>query len=414
MAPFVIGSRTMPLYVGKAGDQLGRTHPFAVEASDRQVLDRELMAIGQFPLQVDEIKRGILSWAFWSNVFEGVVSTTTVIGFTRALAVMLKGGIPLVEAILMATSREEDPDARQIFTALARNVERGQTFHESLAYYPAVFPADYVHSVMAGEKAGMLTRVLAELAEDMEKMKELRTRILLSLVYPAFLALVATVMVGLMMFFVAPRLTSLNEGSTVEAPLVTLLVMGARDWFLENLLLVAIFVGFGLYQLSRLVATEAGRKAIDARIQRIPLVGRALDTYRTVMLFRNLALMREAGLPLIEAMVMLEGSSASDSFRETVSRARRYLEYGNPVTYAFESTNLLDPSSLRILQAGEESGELDNALREVSETLEKNLVALVERLTGALPAVLLLFSAVVITVVLISVMVPMTQMIGNY
>src|SRR5687768_8482217 len=99
----------MPLYVGKAGDQLGRTHPFAVEAPSRKILDRELMAIGQFPLQVEEIKQGFFTWAFWSNVFEGVVSTTTVIGFTQALAVMLKAGIPLVEAILMSTSREEDP-----------------------------------------------------------------------------------------------------------------------------------------------------------------------------------------------------------------------------------------------------------------------------------------------------------------
>ena len=401
----------MPLYFGTAGDAAGSRHAFTLDAPTRADLDQHLERRGLFPLQVESIQRGFASEAFWRNLIEGDVSRKTLIGFTRSLAVMLAANIPLLEALAGVTSRELDPDAREVFAALGRLLESGSAFHEALAQYPGVFPAHYVHSVQAGERSASLPAVLERLAEDLDFQREMTGQFLAALVYPAMLALATAGLFFTSVFFVLPRMATFYEGMGIPFPAFTRYLLDGVDFFERNWPLVTMVALMGGFRVVTGVRTPAGRARVDRFVAKLPLIGRQVRAFRVGMVVRNLALMKESGMPLPESLEVLAGGQASPEIARSLELVRRYLEYGNPPSLAFEGAKLLGPDDLRMLRAGEESDRLPYALRRVAQERDREMKEIATTVQNLLPVLLLLCAGAIVLALMVAVLLPTTEML---
>lgn len=403
----------MPLFFGTAGDAAGLRHAFTLDAPSRAALDGELARRGLFPLNVESIQRGFGSEAFFRNLIEGEVSRKTLVGFTRSLSVMLASSIPLLEALAGVTQRELDPDAREVFAALGRLVESGSTFHEALAQYPGVFPAYYVHSVQAGERSASLPQVLEKLGADLEFQGEMTTEFLMALIYPAMLGVATFGLLGASVFFILPRMAAFYESMSIPFPAFTTALLDGTSFVIANAALFGVVALLVAYRVVSWMRTPAGGAALDRLVLGTPLIGRQVRAFRIGLVVRNLALMKESGMPLPEALEVLASGQASPEIGRALELVRRYLEYGNPPSMAFEGAGLLGPDDLRMLRAGEESDRLPFALRKVADERDREMKGIANALKAVLPILLLFLAGGIVMMLMIMVLLPATEMLKN-
>ena len=401
----------MPLFFGTAGDSEGVRHAFTLDAPTRAALDAQLERRGLFPLTVESIRRGVTSEAFWRNLVEGEVSRKTLIGFTRSLSVMLGSSIPLLETLAGVTARELDPDAREVFAALGRLVESGSTFHEALAQYPGVFPATYVHSVQAGERSASLPQVLERLAEDLEFQGQMQSEFVMAMFYPAALAVATVGLFVTAVGFILPRLVTFYQGMGIPFPAFTTALLDATDFMVGNGALLAVLLLLGVFRVATWYRTDKGRASFDRFLLGLPLIGRQLRAFRIGLAVRNLALMKESGMPLPESLEVLASGQSSGELGRSLELVRRYLEYGNPPSLAFEGAKLLGPDDLRMLRAGEESDRLPFALRRIADERDREMKSIANTLKNVLPIALLLVAGVIVLALMLMVLLPTTEML---
>ncbi|MBI4860136.1 MAG: type II secretion system F family protein [Candidatus Riflebacteria bacterium] len=403
----------MPLFFGKAGDLGGITRPFTMDARSREELDRQLGRLGLFPIEVQEISRGVFSVAFWSNLFEGRVPTRSLIGFTRSLAVLLDSGIPILEALGTVTLRENDPDAREVYAAVGRQLEGGQDLHEALSRHTDVFPAHYVHSVQVGERSASLPAVLERLATDLETQEDLTGRFLQAMIYPAMLALATIALFVLSVVFVLPRFLELYSQMGVSPPQFTSTLMAAVDFVWQNSLLLILLVSLMVYRVYLLASTVDGRALLESFVLGVPMLGQQIRAYRLGSVARNLALMKESGMPLPEALEVLSRGEPSPAMARALELARRYLEFGNSPSTAFEGARLMDADAIRMVRAGEETDKLGMAFRRIATENERLMAHLADRIAALVPPILLVVAGVVVVAMVSATLIPMMEMIKN-
>jgi len=146
--------------------------------------------------------------------------------FAKHLAIMLKSGLPITDALQVAASSSKGRFKKILFNVLS-SVSAGHTLSASLAMYPKVFSESFISATQAGESAGTLEENLAHQAIQLEKEKELVNKIRGAMFYP-LVVLAAAFVLGLgMAFLVLPKITPLFEGLKMNLPATT----RALIWF---------------------------------------------------------------------------------------------------------------------------------------------------------------------------------------
>ncbi|MGA2967914.1 MAG: type II secretion system F family protein, partial [Candidatus Levyibacteriota bacterium] len=215
---------------------------------------------------------------FWNDLpFFNNVSGTDLIVFTRQLSSMLTSGLTLMRALEILKEQIKNQTLIEIITSVIADVQEGKTFAQAIERYPKVFSHIYVSIIKAGERSGLLDRVLLRLADNLEKQSKLKGTIKSALMYPV---IIVTLMVGvviIMMVFVMPQLTILYKNLNVALPLPTQIVVGLSDLVVATwpIILGGIFV-LGLFY-RRWSKTPDGRLIIDSIMLKLPLFGKLIE-----------------------------------------------------------------------------------------------------------------------------------------
>src|SRR3990167_9439663 len=185
---------------------------------------------------------------------------------TRQLATLVKAGMPLLRALRTVSDQLDPGVLREIFAAVATDVEAGVKFSEALSHHPRMFPPFYVNMVRAGEVGGLLDEILKRLAELLEKQARLRERVKSALMYPAFVMVAAVGILTVLMAFVVPTFLGMFTELGSSLPLPTRILVAACDairgwWWV---ILLGLAGGIGLLRL--LLQTRPGRRFADQAI----------------------------------------------------------------------------------------------------------------------------------------------------
>jgi general secretion pathway protein F len=399
----------------KALDGQGRFVVGELEALDLRDASMRLEQLGYVALEThagnssDQSSQG--KSANFSFSFSRTVSQRELTVFIRELALVLRAGLPLDEALHLLAG-EERPKLSIVARRLRSAITGGAGFAEAMLKQPKVFKQDLIATVRVAEAAGNLEGVLEALADDRAKNERLVDKVSGALRYPAFLLLAS---VGVMIFFllvVVPQFATVIRDFGTQPDGLVAFVLGASDFMLAEGQNLAIGLAVLLLFMFVLLRQPSVRKSLWSGIEQMPGLKTIFELRRTVLFCGGLGSLLKNGVTLTEALKVLidlpgAGTHGLDQAVEGVRRGGRLVE-------ALRKVGYLPPIALAMLRVGEESGELAMVSSRTAEFYEAKLTASLERFAGIIgPAAIVLIAGVVGTLIvsILSALLSVNQMV---
>jgi len=321
--------------------------------------------------------------------------------FTRELANLLAGGVPLSRGLALLAREASGPAARELCAAIHDDVVGGTALADALAKSPRTFSNVYVAMVRAGEAGGFLDVVLAQIAEFRTREQDLKGKILAAMLYPIVLACVAIAALIFLLTFFIPKFSALFASLKGHLPALTEFVIGASGLVKDYGPYVAVVLVLGILAFRRGMASDGFRRRIEVIILAIPMLGRIIAQLAMVRFARMLGTLLGAGVPLIASLRVAREAIGNQTLSDTVLHAIEEVQRGAPLSKSLATGNkLFPPSVVEMIAVSEETGRLDKELLRLATSYEAGLDRELRLLVAvAEPLMLLLMAAIIGTVV---------------
>ena len=320
---------------------------------------------------------------------------------TRQMATLIAAGLPVEEALLAVSKQSENPRIQSMLLAVRGKVMEGYSLANSLAEYPRAFPNLYRATVSAGESAGHLDLVLNRLADFTESQQESRSRIQQAMVYPAILFFLTIAILAGLLGYVVPDIVKVFADTGQALPTLTIFIISLSDFVAAYGIFVVIGIIALIFAAKRALQVPSIRMSWDRRLLHLPLVSKMSRGLNTAQFASTLSILSASGVPLVDAM-RIAGQVLSNTFlRQKVSEATVKVSEGSSLNSALEQSGYFPPMMLHMIASGEASGQLDDMLSRVANSMQQD----VELLLGVLlslfgPFMLLLMGGAVFTIVM--------------
>jgi len=340
------------------------------------------------------------------------VKPREVINFSRHLATLVESGIALLPAIELLQGQSKGPFAR-VLGDIARDLKNGSPFSTAIAQHRTIFPPIYSRLMEVGERTGSLETVLRQVALHMEKEQAIVKRVRGAMAYPAFMVVLAVVVVGILVTTALPPLVSLFDEFDTGLPLPTRILIGVSTFataYKTHMLVVAVMV---VAVAAWYVRQPSGRRQLDYLFVRLPLIG-AINIQSNVSRFsRTMAMLLRAGLPLSDIMELVLQTTQNQIIRDELSDVREELMRGEGLAKPFARSRLFPSMLSQVVSVGEETGALDTNLDTLAEFYAAEVDERVGALTSMVQPVMTLGIGLVVAFIAISIIMPMYSIMGH-
>ena len=384
----------------------GKRATGVITADSARAARKELRLKQLAPLEVKESRRKQAN----SGIRGGSLSGKDLVLVTRQLAMLLKSGATVEEAVGAIASEAEKPAARRVLMNVRGNVQEGFSFSESLAKSSKAFPPYYRAVVGAGQASGRLGDVMDRLATHLEKSRKLRSKLLSALIYPAVLALVALVVVILLLIFVVPAVVEQFETVGQDLPALTNAVIGVSNFMRGWGLVIIPAIGLGLWALKGVFQTPAIKMGWDRFVLRLPMLGKVIKSANAAQFARTFATLSGSGATVPDALIAARGSVGNEVFRQATTKVRRQVEEGQPLNRAMRSTEVFPPMLIHMVASGERGGDLPDMMGRAADYMEDELDSSATVALGLLEPLLIVLLAGVVALIVLAIMLPILQL----
>lgn len=329
--------------------------------------------------------------------------------FTRQLATLAEVA-PLEEALRTLTRQSEAEKARDVIGDVHAGLLEGRRLADAMARQPASFPPLYRAMVAAGETTGSLTTILARLADLLERQAEVRGKLIAALAYPIVLAVVAIGVVAALMIFVVPRVVEQFTDTGQQLPFLTRAVIAisgfaANWWWLIALLLVA--ASFGWAAAMRRPAFKA---RVDARLLRLPLLGRLLRDLYAARFARTLATMVSSRLPLVEGLRLTLPTIRNAALACATATIVDQVRAGGSLSAALRDAGVFPPLLVYMTASGESAGRLEVMLERAADYLEREFDRFTAASMALLEPVIIVLMGSCVALIILAILLPILQL----
>ncbi len=409
----------MPIYEYTALNVKGKTVTDIIDADSVAGARQKLRTSRIYPVSIREVydrapKKESRVSSFLRS-FTARVSAAELAIMTRQLATLLGAGFPLVSALYTLIPQTRSRVFKRILSQIKDAIEEGSSFAGALAQYPETFSDIYVNMVRSGETSGTLELVLNRLADISERQQNLNNRIRSAMAYPILMFFVGTLILLFLLTYIVPSITSIFDNMNQTLPLPTILLIAVSDflkmyWWLFFLAVIVIAVG-----LRQFVKTERGRYAYDRFVLKLPLVGTLKQKLAVARFARTLGSLLENGVSLLAALDIVKNIVGNRLIGDAIGDAAQSVEKGGSLGKSLENSSIFPHISVQMVQVGENSGELETMLGKMADIYENEVEATVSAMTAMLEPLIILFMAVIVGFIVLSICLPifeMNQLVG--
>ena len=424
----------MPEYRYTGMDARGRESSGKITAESRARAITQIKERGLFPTSVDELsgngrapaprgraapaKRGGLNTelrlpGFLGELFKARVKPRNLAIFTRQLAITLDAGLPLLRSLQTLLRQEKHPSLRESLHGLSESVESGSTFSEALAQYPKIFDKLFVNMVKAGEAGGILDGILARLADFMEKGERIRNKVRGAMVYPVVVLVLALTILSGLMIFIIPRFEKIFTDLLGDKPLpgLTRVVISVSEFMRDGWLIIVIAVvviGVGVKLIKR---TQKGAAFFDGVILRAPLFGVLMRKAAIARFARTLGTLLSSGVPILQALTIVRETAGNEVIARCISSVHDSVKEGDTMADPMAATGGFPDIVVSMVDVGEETGALPEMLIKVADAFDDEVDTTVEGLTSIIEPIMIIFLALMVGVIVISMFMPLIGII---
>lgn len=345
------------------------------------------------------------------NFFEKV-KPNDIYNFTRQLSVMLKAGVPLIDALDSVHSDQSNPLLSKTIQSVIADVSGGLSLSNSLGKHPKVFNGMFVNIVMAGESAGVLDKVLFQLADFIANDLKLKMGISQAIRYPAIVVGI-TVAVGIFaVTYILPRFSTLFSNTRIELPLPTRILL-SLDQFTQNywnIIIVSIIVFAAIFV--KTINTKKGKYEWHKLILKMPIFGPIAKKMAISRFCHVLDTLDRTGVPILEAL-RISGKTAGNAFIEDrLKNVHKDVNMGKKVAFSINrhTYDIFPPHVLKMIQVGEDAGAMDDMLKEIGDMTDAEVKDHVLKLTATLEPLITVIMGVMILVLALAIFLPIWDM----
>jgi general secretion pathway protein F len=308
------------------------------------------------------------------------------------LADLIESGVPMMRALDSLIRSTVNPRLVEVLKEVRASVADGKSLTESLRMFPDIFPILHTAMVQAGERAAFLDQVLRSLSIFLERLDDLRSKVLGAMIYPALLTVLGMgVMMGALIFFV-PRFEPLlaNARKPMPTEILFLLSKTVRGYWYVILIVLGVAVGLAWTNLK----SRQGRRLIELWRLKIPVVGQALRLLAITRFCRILGTLLANGVPLLQALRISRDATGSTILAERIAVATEAVRDGRRLSEPLAAGGFIPEQILAMITVAEESNKLDKVLLQIADTVERRTNRQVDQVVRLVePAILCVVAA---------------------
>lgn len=331
----------------------------------------------------------------------------------KQFAIILKAGLPLVQTVDLVASQISDKTLKKTLEAVSLDIANGWSLSYSFSQRSkGRLPVTFLETIRAGEESGDLVRSFDRMSSYYDRMTKTRAKATSALIYPAFLSVVAVVVIIIIMTFAVPTFASTFASLNMELPLPTRIVIGMSDFF-SRYIWVLLGTAAGIIFLLRLYAGTAGGRIRMAQFRlTLPILGKLAAMTSASQFAHTMAAMLSAGMPILKALDTAARSVGNAHLSQQIQSVIPGVEGGRPLGECLNACRDLPPMLVQMTAMGEATGSLEGTLEIQAEYYDNEVENLSARALALLEPVIICVMAIFVVGILLSIYLPLFTMYG--
>ena len=366
-----------------------------------------LVKVEEVPMPLEE-KIKILKDMINNKLFRKKLHYPSYISSIRELAVLIKAGISLKDALEDIGSNTRDKLIKEVFLKAADAIDSGKTLSDVFAEYENYLGGISLAMVRLGEQTGDLVNALNYLADIYDNMYQNRRKMIKALRYPIITLIAIVVAFVILILLVVPKFKAIFEQFHTQLPLPTRILLAIENIMTNYGLITLSIILFIVFLLIFLYKTSYKFKySTDRILLKTPLIGPIIE-YATLHRFLlTLSSLLKSGIPLLDALKISEGIIENEVIKEKIKTIINGINQGRNLSEMLKETNLVNFIALRMISAGEESGELDSMLEKAAKYYEDRFQDIIDNMQASIEPIMLTIIGALVLLIALGIFLPM-------
>ncbi len=395
-----------------------------VEAEDRRAAIRLLAEKGLFPSALEPVGGPAKSVPVAANPaaaakpaapegglrFGSGIRRKEITAFSREMSALLDASIPIPQALEGIAAEESNPAMKTLVETVSRDVRTGASLSAALAKHPRQFGNLYSSMVRVGEEAGVLPRVMNDLADLLEHDDEIRGEVVSAIAYPLFVLGFGMVTVAILLTVVLPKIFSMLEEMLETLPFPTLVLLRVSTFLSHYWPWILIALAASVLGLRWFAKTPGGALKIDRAKLGVPLMGGLIRASSLSRFARTLGILLKSGVSLLPALKIVESTVGNRIISGQIAQVAEETRGGDSLAAPLRKLGVFPRSAVQMISAGEESGQLADMLGKVAQIEERHLRAKTKTLISLLAPILILIVGGVVGFMVIAILLPIFRL----
>ena len=393
------------IFVWEGVDKQGKKAKGEIASSNTAIARAQLRSQG---INATKVRKKSAGFSFGGG---GSIKPADISLFTRQMATMMKAGVPLVQAFEIVAEGLDKPKLGELIRAVRNDVSSGNSFAIALRKHPKYFDELFCNLVDAGEQSGSLETMLERIATYKEKTESLKAKVKKAMTYPIAVLVVAMVVSGILLIKVVPQFQDVFAGFGAELPAFTLFVIGISEFLQAYWLYILVGIVGAVWAFAQARRrSKALRDAIDRLSLKMPVAGNIIEKSSVARYARTLATTFAAGVPLVDALNSVAGSTGNCVYTNAVYQVRDDVSTGQQLNFSMRNTGVFPNMIIQMVAIGEEAGALDDMLAKSADYYEEQVDNAVDNLTALMEPMIMSVLGVLIGGLIIAMYLPIFQL----
>ncbi len=387
----------MPIYNYQAINESGKNVAGTLEAESVDAANSIILARGLIPSKVSQIQDAA-SDDWWAKIkqISGSVKVSDLIIFTKQFRSMLGAGVPILRLLQVLELQTESRILKEAISKIIQEIREGSSISEAFEKYPKIFSPLYCSMIKAGELSGNVPGVLDRLIYIIEHEAKVKADIKSALRYPMIVVIALAIAFVILLTFVVPQFATLFSKSGIDLPLPTKVAMLLHSYLKNYWYVILIAITIIVFGLSTYFKTENGRLMRDTFLLDLPILGPLFKKAALSRFSSIFAILQTSGVPVMQSLAILSATIGNAAISKDFDYVRDRIEEGAGISAPLKSAKYFTPMVIDMIAIGEESGNIDEMLREITKHYDDEVEYAIKGLSDAIGPILIIGLAAVV------------------
>ena len=334
--------------------------------------------------------------------------------FTQHLFLMIKGGLPILEALETLKEETKSKKFKKVLEDVLKRISEGETLNQSLARHPKIFNQFFQGIIKIGEESGTLEENLQYLNSQLRSEYEINRKIKAALLYPSIVVILAIVIAFFVSFFVLPKAMAIFQMFNFQLPLATRILISTTKFLKKDWLFILIFIIFIIFLFQALKRIKIVKYFFDKVSLSLPISGPVFKNANLVRFSQSFYTLFKSGIPILETLDICIQNLPNEVLKNSLISVKTEVEKGGKISQGLKnSSEVFPPIFYQMVSVGERSGSLEDSFLYLSNFYQEEIDSTLKNISTVLEPLLLISVGLFVGFVALAIITPIFKFTGE-